>query len=402
MVRNHLLDQCPAMQLLGVLARPVVIPVAASASGAELSALSDAVTDWKHFVQLAQHHRLCPIVSQAFPNPSLNVPDEVVNVFRRAAAMNAIESFRYLSEVQRILAMFSKVGISAAVLKGVPLSLVAYGTVATRDVGDVDLLIAPEDAERADSLLRDSGMIRQEPASLLTERRRRFYTRYQKDYTYSASSHGFEIDLHWRLLRDRATADCLLHGFATSTFSPLSVGSMQIQILAVEACIVYLAVHGGMEGWARWKTLLDIAALWAKATPSERSSTWILARRCNSESFLSAALVLFSQWMHLPIGEENDLPSLDRRARYIIEYARRQMTKTHFMPSPAGASSLAMKWHEIRLRPSLPSLRDLVMRVLFRSRMWEVVNLPDQFFFLYPLFSPVEWILFRARTRRAR
>jgi hypothetical protein len=34
--------------------------------------------------------------------------------------------------------------------------------------------------------------------------------------------------------------------------------------------------------------------------------------------------------------------------------------------------------------------------------MWEMIRLPDFLFWLYPLFSPVEWVIFRMRERRAK
>ncbi len=43
---------------------------------------------------------------------------------------------------------------------------------------------------------------------------------------------------------------------------------------------------------------------------------------------------------------------------------------------------------------------ELLLRVLFRARMWKTMPLPDFLFGLYPLLSPLEWVVFRLRRHR--
>ncbi len=52
---------------------------------------------------------------------------------------------------------------------------------------------------------------------------------------------------------------------------------------------------------------------------------------------------------------------------------------------------------ELRLRRTFRYRRELLLRVLFRARMWETIPLPDSLFGIYPLLSPFEWVLFRLR-----
>ena len=391
------------MLLIGAILRSVLLTSPSGATQLESHEKTDVGVKWDCFLSLAQHHRLYPILSQGLSNPPSFVPAGILQELRSGAAANAIEAFRYLAELQRLLSLLGGAGVEATILKGVPLSVLAFGNTATRDVGDIDLLIKSEDAESADLILQKTGSVRQEPAGTLTRKRRAFYITYHKDFTYSAQSHGFEIDLHWRLLRDRHTSECLLSTNTLDPFTSLKIGSMEMKVLSKPHCLVYLAVHGAMEGWARWKSLVDIAALWIRATETERSSTWALAEKCSAASFLSAALGLSRDWLQLPLDQDHQLSSRrDPLARYIVRYSTTQMVEHAWMPSPAGITSLAMKWHEVRLRPSPRSLRDLAMRILFRSRMWEVLDLPDSLFFLYALLSPFEWLHFRAKTLRSR
>lgn len=323
---------------------------------------------------------------------------------RDRAAANAREVFRYLGELQRLLGLLSRAGVRAAVLKGVPLSLMAFGNVAMREVGDIDLLIQPSEAERTDALLQQSGLVRSEPAARLTPKQRAVHARHFKDYTY-APSNGFEVDLHWRLVRDSQIAECLLPshaGTGPNSFTILQIGSLQVEVLTLERCLLYLSVHGALEGWPRWKSLTDIAALWTMATEAQRASASSIAQGSALASYLHAALTLATDWLG-PLPESHRyVMEGERLSRYIVSYTRHQAAEQNFMPSASGVTTFAMKLHEARLHPSFRSRLEILGRILFRPRVWETIYLPDPLFFLYPLLSPVEWLLFRLKRRAAK
>jgi hypothetical protein len=52
---------------------------------------------------------------------------------------------------------------------------------------------------------------------------------------------------------------------------------------------------------------------------------------------------------------------------------------------------------ELGLRRNFRYRFELLLRVLFRARMWETIPLPDFLFGIYPLLSPFEWAIFRLR-----
>ncbi len=394
--------QPPELQLLGALCKPN--PVTAD----EAAAWFRQVKDWPYFLELAAHHRIRPLVLKGAGRLALPIPQEVQRALREQSVGNAREAFRYLAELQRLLAMLASAGITATVLKGVPLSYAAYGDVSLREVGDIDLLIDPSHAMAADALLRQSGLVRQEPAALLTPRREAYYTKYFKDFTYDPrdaadgfEGSGFEIDLHWRLVRDAKMAQGLLpRNNSVEHRQSLVIGSLQIEVLTRERSLLYLAVHGATEGWARWKSLADIATLWAQSAEDERRDAWAAAQASECVEFLASALALAEEWMGpLPAfaptsGASNASHPL---ADYVVDYAHRRMIKSRGLASPAGETTFAMKRHEARLYPSFASRSALAMRILFRPRVWETVNLPDAFFPLYALLSPVEWLCFRLK-----
>ena len=394
------------VRLLGALCRP---RESTPDGRPPLKELVAAVRDWSRFVELLQHHRLLPIAARNAAFMGLpELPAETRTVLQAWSIANAREAFRYVAVLQQLLALLTKEGIDALVLKGVPLSVMAHGDVSARDVGDIDLLIEEQHALRADEVLRKSGLARKEPAAMLTPRRAAFYLRTFKDFTYDAPAGGFEVDLHWRLLRDARTASAIMPTPLQGHAEAIRIGTLDLQIMPIERTLLFLCAHGAMEGWARWKTLADVAALWDRSSLDQRTSTWALARKSSTTGFLAAALVLAGEWFSIAYGpqiafhlEEAEL-SERRRCTHIVVHARHQMLQDNYMPSPAGSSVFAMKVQEARLHPSATSRLALAKRILFRPRMWELFDLPDSLFSLYPLLSPMEWLSFRLKKTAAR
>ena len=248
---------------------------------------------WEFFLQVAAHHRVLPIV--AANARLLNLPPAIIQHLHAYASRNAIEAFRSLTETKRLLKSLDSVEIHACVLKGVALSLQAYGDVATRDVGDIDLLIRPEQTSEADALLQQNGYVRKDPRGKLTPRRRASYARHFKDYTYEPlameAQGGFEVDLHWRLFRSQLMPGNELTQVETVS---LSAGSFEITTLSHPAHLLYLAIQGALDGWTRFKSVADIAALW---NGCDKADVLELAREAGVLPYLFAALALAEHWI---------------------------------------------------------------------------------------------------------
>ena len=84
-------------------------------------------------------------------------------------------------------------------------------------------------------------------------------------------------------------------------------------------------------------------------------------------------------------GEEDDDVSHLRRGDDAADAAAR------------AQAGLSCDPFEIGLRRNFRYRMELLLRVLFRARMWETIPLPDFLFGIYPLLSPFEWVVFRVR-----
>ena len=371
----------------------------------QVSNVCSQAIDWPKFLQLVYHHRIVSLVLTNAQRLAAALPASVYEQLRSRSSDNAIESFRYLAEVQRLLALLKRGGIQATVIKGVALSIQAYGDVSTRDVGDIDLLIAPEHAHRADTLLLEGdqegrSFQRSEPIGKLTSRRHAAYITSFKDFTYQPALRtggkersGFEVDLHWRLFRNPYMPG---NSLAEEPRASVSAGSIKLESFSQQVNVLYLSVHGALDGWSRLKAVADVAALWKASSLAEQKLTIALAVKMEVLPYFQGALLLASEWIGgFPYPDITMSAEQTKLSAAITAKARTAMEENGFLSPLREASSWKMKQYEASLSRSKAYRLAILRRIWYRPRVWSRFNLPDRLFHLYPLLSPIEWLLFR-------
>ena len=122
--------------------------------GDQIDSLSRKAIDWDVFVRLIDRHR---VVSQAYKSlkqfAANNVPEPVLIRLRERARRNAQRVLAKTTELVNILKGFNQRGISALSFKGPVLSLLTYGDLGSRHVGDLDIMIPVGSIGKADNLL---------------------------------------------------------------------------------------------------------------------------------------------------------------------------------------------------------------------------------------------------------
>ena len=352
--------------------------------------------DWEYFLSLCLHHRVNSLVYRGLSAGGVDAPEGARAALKAAASENAMSVFRYLSETRHLCDVLERAGIPVRVLKGVPLSKAIYGDPSVRDVGDIDLLIPPGTEETADGILLADGFYRYEPAARLTPRRRRSWQRHGKDYTYRTKRDDFEVDLHWRLFRNplmpgNALADARTPGEA------VRFGEISLTVPPLERSFLYLCVHGALDGWFRFKSLVDVATLWRSFPAEQRSAVTEQAREYGVLPEAAAALRLACELRLLEdevLTAALQLVTDGREAQWILDYAHAQHLAHNFEPTQEKAGSWPIKRYELGLRRGFGYRAEIVRRILLRPRMWARFDLPDALFPLYPLLSPLEWVLF--------
>ena len=118
-------------------------------------ALSDGV-DWEKLCSLAFDERATPILLRQL-NGAGTATEVGYQRLRELATLSVMEMLQLEEMLRQTLDFLAQNGIEAMLLKGAGLAYTAYQSFADRPMGDIDLLIQPEDAARAWSLLRTRG-----------------------------------------------------------------------------------------------------------------------------------------------------------------------------------------------------------------------------------------------------
>lgn len=207
--------------------------------GADLAAKlpSASITseqDWLELLDLAAWHVVVPAFARGIAASGLQLPS--------AAAARLHDTLRDIAQHNAVLAMemvrvcrgFAAADVPVLTFKGVATALQLYGSLAGRSAGDIDLLVAEADFDRAVSLLVEHGYEQRDiyppslQASLWNGQRR------------------VSIDLHWGVPPAR-------FGFHTFPLwqqaQRLNVLGAAVSTLSPEHALLVLAINVVKEPW---------------------------------------------------------------------------------------------------------------------------------------------------------
>jgi len=359
--------------------------------------------DWQRFLLLAQHHRLVPIVSSRLqacvPEPRSPEQEAVLTELRQLSAANTYQALRSLAELRRIVQEFWTQNIaSVRILKGLPLAQSVFDDLSLRATGDMDLLIDEASVLDADRVLRGFGYCGLFEPVRFSPKQLAFYRAHWKDIAYRNPETGFEVDLHWRCFRNSAMPGSSLCATASSEY--VSFGDLRVAILPRLESLLYLCVHGTLDGWLYLKSLVDVGAQVRTLSEADLDALASLAAGYGILPELTATLVLVRRYLGMDHWSANLLPEGDPTVEHILRYADRNLVLGRFLADRDAIPIAHTLAFEFGLRRSFRYRFELLLRVLFRARMWKTIPLPDFLFYLYPLLSPLEWFVIRLRRHR--
>jgi hypothetical protein len=147
------LDEDVEVGLLRLTARAV--PEDQGAAGFREAA--SRVRDWSRVASLADAHGLAPLLHQRLLDANVEVPIEARQQIFAAWIRRRDASRAQCTALAEILETFQREQIDVVVLKGGALAHVLYPSFELRPLGDLDLLVAPRQARRAQAALAAMG-----------------------------------------------------------------------------------------------------------------------------------------------------------------------------------------------------------------------------------------------------
>jgi hypothetical protein len=252
-----------------------------------LRELLDGSLDWDFALQFAEVHSLIPLLYfQLHARAPEKVPPKVYEKlreqFRRISALNV-----YLSgELRRLLKLFATHEIEAVPYKGPALAAKAYGNIALRHFGDLDILVRQRDVLRVMELLVAEGYALHPPLNRVQQA---LMLRTQCNLPFTRDGRRLIVEIHWRVSA-RLFSSPLEEESLWENTSLDSFEGTTIKTLAPEDLLLSLCVHGAKHLWERLSWIADIAQLLDVYTNLNWERLLERARRTGCERMLLLGL----------------------------------------------------------------------------------------------------------------
>ncbi|MGF7182435.1 nucleotidyltransferase domain-containing protein [Tunturiibacter psychrotolerans] len=238
----------------------LLLAIARSTDGEQIHRLAAKVGDWDSLVQIADEHRILPMLFLRLADIGAAVPLLVREHVRIEYERNMFNSLANAVELITVLKAFEDKLIPAMPFKGVVLGASIYHDLTTRPAGDLDLLIRYEDRARATTILLERGY---EPTTASpTDITPAVYDYYE--YHFERATDGMVVELRWRLTQPRFRFN-LGMDWVWPRRRTTVLGGAKVPDMSPEINLIVLCTHGSKHAWSRLIWICDVAQLLASS-----------------------------------------------------------------------------------------------------------------------------------------
>lgn len=362
-------------------------PHADEAIVARLRQLLDGALDWEYVARFAESHGLIPLLyHHLHAHAPEKVPPAVYaslrDQFQRISALNV-----YLSgELRRLLKLFAAHEIDAIPYKGPALAAHAYGNIALRHFGDLDIIVRQRDVLRVMKLLLAEGYALYPPLNGVQQT---LMLRTQCTLPFTRDAHRLIVEIHWRVSARLFSApldeESLWKNARPGTFE-----GMRITTLAPEDLLLSLCVHGAKHLWERLSWIADIARLVEVDSDLNWDELLERARRTGTERMLLLGLFVAHDLLgaNLPAEVEARFESDEEIARLAGQIYSRVFAEGGDVVGMSGYFIFQLKARR-RLRDKFNYCRYVVSPT---EEDLTLVRLPAPLSFIYYLLRPLRML----------
>jgi hypothetical protein len=356
---------------------------------------ASASVDWELFQRIVRRQRVDGLVSAALRRAEAAVPASLASSLGGASAAIAHENLLHTAGCLRLQSAFEEAGIPILHVKGITLSLLAYGTLSIKKARDIDIVVPPEAIGAAFELLRKTGH-----RCLSADGEATALPSHASKETVWQDPGGILVELHSSLVDN----PMMLPGIGVG--SPVQLVEVapgrRLPTLMKDELFSYLCVHGATHAWSRLKWLADVAALLAQDDGAEIERLYRRSVELGAGRSSGQALLLCRELLGTAVPESllEELRS-DAPTRWLVRVALRSMAGargereldetvlgtvpihfSHFLLKRGGQYKIAELKRKSAGRPTAPR-----------------PALPRYLRFLHPLIAVPLWLRSRARER---
>lgn len=315
----------------------------AAADVARVRMLAGRELDWDALFDLADAHRLTPLLHRHVSEAAADlVPAARLQQLRECALAHAALSLRLAAELRDVIALFSAHAIRALPHKGPVLAQRAYGSLVSRQMGDLDILVRPRDVARVRTLLLSVGYRSPRsriaiPGTLALEYQHRL--EHEQD--------GTVIELHWTITpRSLAAAPSLDELW--ERHETMSLLGTEIPTLGAADLLLVLCLHGAKHRWCRLELIASVAELLSRGGDAIDWNALIArAAVLGNLRMLCLGLALAHDLLDAPLPEPVRRATRDDPGALALAASVRETMLTWTIPDPERAP---LGLHRFRLR----------------------------------------------------
>lgn len=349
---------------------------------------------WGRLLNLACQHNVMPLLHRSLAAAGVLPSGGMRRQIEKVVLYNAARGRRLAHELAALAVAFDQAGIRSLPFKGAVLAASAYGGVGLRPFNDLDVIVHPDDADRAARLLAARGFADWgiAPAQLP------HHLRCECEHCFVRAD-GVAVDLHWRLSRRHfpfpLDFDSMWRRAVPSVLWP---GGPAVPNLGVADTLQVLCMHGTKHAWERLSWVCDIAELLAANPAMPWEFALAQSDSLGATRMTLLGLALAAGLLDAPLPNEARKPiAADPGIAALVRYVRGRL---FHQPTDGLAATVRQSVFHLRVR-NRPSqrLRYCLLAAAPTPRDMFAAPLPAPFYFLYYLTRPVR--LFIGATQRA-
>lgn len=220
--------------------------------GEEIKLLIQQDIDWDCLLQISVKHRLTSLLYLQLNSVCSDlVPPGIMERLKTHFNDNARINLLFMGELQRVLDIFESQGIKTIPYKGPVLAVQAYGNLALREFGDLDIFIQKQDFLKVKELLLANGYQAQ---LQLDDSQERKYLQSQREYKFINPVTNINFELHWNF------TGLSFSGNWSHFQNPLNYQQTETGILSLkpEDMIIVLCIHASGHLWEYLSWICDM------------------------------------------------------------------------------------------------------------------------------------------------
>ncbi|MBD2627207.1 nucleotidyltransferase domain-containing protein [Trichormus variabilis] len=232
------------------------------------SILSENI-NWGKLIEMAQHQKVLPLLYSSLSSKfSEVVPKAILNKLRMEFLTQTRRSLLLSGELVKLLNLFAAEKISALPFKGPVLAASAYGNLSLRQFSDLDILVHPQDVEKAKQVFLSQGYSQKIERIEVTEAQKAAFVRSQSiyklvreaAYPFIHPETELVVELHWGIMPKYFSFPIDSEALWQDLES-VNIAGANVPNLSPENTLLMLAGHGTKDCWTNLARICDVAEL---------------------------------------------------------------------------------------------------------------------------------------------